>query len=99
MPRLDHLDPNAIAFKLLVTPRAASAMIGKGGQEIAKLKKEYSVACHIHGVDNLYPNTSCQVAVMFGGLDNLAAAFEVVVAQLFQADEEFYSAGDQGFAV
>mmetsp|Transcript_44609 Transcript_44609/g.103140 ORF Transcript_44609/g.103140 Transcript_44609/m.103140 type:complete len:377 (+) Transcript_44609:45-1175(+) len=87
MPRLDNGQYD-MAFKVLVSPHAAGKIIGRGGQEIAELRKQLGVGCHIHGPENLFPNTGCQVAVLFGSRANIDLSFEMLVNKMAEAEAE-----------
>mmetsp|Transcript_135671 Transcript_135671/g.377893 ORF Transcript_135671/g.377893 Transcript_135671/m.377893 type:complete len:379 (+) Transcript_135671:66-1202(+) len=94
MPRLDT-GQYEMAFKVLVSPHAAGKIIGRGGSEITELRKQLNVGCHIHGPENPFPNTGCQIAVLFGSRANIDLAFEMVIGKIAEADAEMLQQGMQ----
>jgi len=75
-----------MAFKVLASPHAAGKIIGRGGCEIAELRKQLGVGCHIHGPESLFPGTGCQVAVLFGSRATIDQALPFLVSKLVEAD-------------
>jgi len=86
-PRMD-LSQYEMAFKVLASPHAAGKIIGRGGCEIAQLRNQLGVGCHIHGPESLFPGTGCQVAVLFGSRATIDQAFPFLVSKLVEADVE-----------
>lgn len=77
-----------MAFKVLASPHAAGKIIGRGGCEIAQLRNQLGVGCHIHGQESLFPGTGCQVAVLFGSRATIDQAFPFLISKLVEADVE-----------
>jgi len=77
-----------MAFKVLASPHAAGKIIGRGGCEIAELRKQLGVGCHIHGPESLFPGTGCQVAVLFGSRATIDQAIPFLVSKIVEADVE-----------
>lgn len=86
IPRLD-LSQYEMAFKVLVTPNAGGKIIGRGGENVAMMKKEFGVACHVLGTDNCFPNTTLQVAVFLGSRASIEQCFEILVGKIVESEE------------
>jgi len=86
IPRLDA-GQYEMAFKVLVSPHAAGKIIGRGGSEIAALRQQLNVGCHIHGPETPFPGTNLQVAVYFGSHEGIDFALEGLVGKIAEAED------------
>lgn len=82
-----------LAFKLLVSSNCAGKIIGRGGSEIAALRRNLGVGCHIHGPHACFPNTDLQVAVLFGARASIEYSLSGMVGKIAEANQEFMLAG------
>lgn len=89
LPKID-LSQYEMAFKLLVSPHIAGKIIGRGGSEIAAMRQQLGVGCHIHGPENLYPRSGCQVCVLLGSRPNIESALEGVIAKMVEAEGQAF---------
>jgi len=98
MPRLDTGNFE-MAFKILVSPHAAGKIIGRGGSEIAALRQQLNVGCHIHGPDTPFPGTNLQVVVLFGSRASIDQSFEGMVMKICEAEENLQQGAQLTVAV
>lgn len=90
---------NDLAFKILVSPHAAGKIIGRGGENVSSLRKQMGISCHIHGIDNSFPGTGLQVAVLSGSRNSIAVALGFLLEKIVEAEIAFDPNAAHNFTV
>jgi len=52
-----HTDPEAVYLKFMVPQATAGSVIGKGGQNITDLQREYNVHIRMSKANDVFPGT------------------------------------------
>ncbi|CAL8143597.1 unnamed protein product [Orchesella dallaii] len=84
-----HNDPDAVYLKFMVPQATAGSVIGKGGQNISDLQKEYSVHIRMSKANDVFPGTDNRVAIMSGKVSNVLAATMVIFKRMTSPSDLF----------
>ena len=60
-----------VHLKLLIPSIAAGAVIGKGGETISHMQKEYDAAIKMSKSQDLYPGTNERICLILGSLESV----------------------------
>ncbi|XP_035705621.1 RNA-binding protein Nova-2 isoform X2 [Folsomia candida] len=82
-------DPEAVYLKFMVPQATAGSVIGKGGQNISDLQKEYNVHIRMSKANDTFPGTDNRVAIMSGKVANVLTSTMVIFKRMTSPSDLF----------
>ncbi|CAH8438111.1 unnamed protein product [Schistosoma turkestanicum] len=89
LPQCNRRRQEIINLKILVPSVAVGAIIGKGGESIAKIQKETGARIKLSKVNDLYPGTEERVCLIQGTLEGVTRMHNYIMDRVLEKPECF----------
>ncbi|CAH8436968.1 unnamed protein product [Schistosoma curassoni] len=87
LPQCNRRRQEIIHLKVLVPSVAVGAIIGKGGESIAKIQKETGARIKLSKVNDLYPGTEERVCLIQGTLEGVTRMHNYIMDRVLEKPE------------